>query len=277
MIIIDLGPLSAALEDFGIKAEAFADAAVRRVASKLAERWSESIKVVPGIRPDERSEYMSSIGFEMVGPASAVVSTSFKNAHQIEEGRPAYDMKAILQTSVRTKISKDGKKYLTIPFRHGNPRATVLPPMTKDIYKPAKRLSVSTVTGQTNRINGLTSEGLRSRWLAVANSRNGRGAGPGNSNFIVKQNTYEWGGRLPAGLSPKLQPHHVTDPTAGMVKMREGKSNKASGYLTMRTMSESSSGWIQKATPGLFILRNVAAFTQADAPDIVRELLYEMR
>lgn len=250
MIIIDLGPLSAALEDFGIKADEFANAAVRRVASKLADRWSEYIKVVPGIRPDERSEYMSSIGFNMVGPASAVVSTSFKNARQIEEGRPAYDMKAILQTSVRTKISKDGRRYLTIPIRHGTPGHGVnAPPMTKAIYKHSERLSLSSITG----------EGMR---------QNAHGR-------LVPQNKYQWGGRLPAGLSPKLQPQHRTDPTAGMIRapIEDGKSQ----YLTMRTMTESSSGWIQKAKPGLFILRNVAAYTQADAPDIVRELLDEMR
>lgn len=268
-LIIDLTPLAAALEEAGIKTNEFANAAVRRVASKLAERWIEYIKVVPGIRPDERSEYMSSIGFDMVGPASAVVSTSFKNARQIEEGRPAYDMKQMLQTSIRTKITKDGRRYLTIPMGHGTP-GTNSNPMPPNVYARAKQLDVSTVTRTVNRVNGLASNGLRNRWLSVAASRNARGAETKNSNYVVPQNVYQWGGRLTSS-------HKNLD---GMVRMLGGtdKNRQQSGkYLTFRTMVEGSPGWIQPAKPGLFILRSVAAYTQADAPDIVRELLYEMR
>jgi hypothetical protein len=36
-------------------------------------------------------------------------------------------------------------------------------------------------------------------------------------------------------------------------------------------------GWIRKAQPGLFILQKVVSYTQADLPELLRELLTELR
>lgn len=249
-IIVDLSQLSSSLAEARIKADEFAHAAVERVSERLAQRWRDMVKHTPGIRPDERGKYVASIDWDFDGPMSAVVSSSFKNASQIEEGRPAYDMKQMLQTSVRTKISKDGKRYLTIPIQHNSPGSGVhAPDMPAAIYKHAVRLSLSQVTGSSMRANA-----------------NGR---------PVPRSSYQWGGKLPAELTPRLQPHHKTDPYAGMVKMQKG--NGQGQYLTFRTMSESSTGWIRKPQPGLFILRDVAIFTQADTANILNELLAEMR
>jgi len=256
-LIIDLSPLAAALEEAGIKTNEFANAAVGRVSEQLAQRWRDSVKRAPGIRPDERSEYVDSIDWNFDGDASAVVQSTFKNARQIEEGRPAYDMKQMLQTSVRTKLTKEGKRYLTIPIRHNTPGSGVnAPAMPSAIYAHAQKLNMSQITGSFMGANA-----------------NGR---------LVPRNQYRWGNgnsdpmaRLKSGLVPRLQPHHKTDPYAGMVRMPI--EDKKSQYLTLRTMSESSTGWIQKAKPGLFILRDVATFTQADTGNILNELLAEMR
>lgn len=256
-LIIDLSPLAAALEEAGIKTNEFANAAVGRVSEQLAQRWRDSVKRAPGIRPDERSEYVGSIDWSFDGNASAVVQSNFKNARQIEEGRPAYDMKQMLQTSVRTKMSKEGKRYLTIPIRHNTPGSGVnAPAMPPAIYAHAQKLNMSRITGSFMGANA-----------------NGR---------LVPRNMYRWGAgnndpmaRLKSGLVPRLQPHHKTDQYAGMVRMPT--EDKKSQYLTLRTMSESSTGWIQKAKPGLFILRDVATFMQADTGNILNELLAEMR
>lgn len=256
-LIIDLSPLAAALEEAGIKTNEFANAAVGRVSEQLAQRWRDSVKRAPGIRPNERSEYVGSIDWNFDGDASAVVQSNFKNARQIEEGRPAYDMKQMLQTSVRTKMTKEGKRYLTIPIRHNTPGSGVnAPAMPPAIYAHAQKLNMSQITGSFMGANA-----------------NGR---------LVPRNMYRWGNgnndpmaRLKSGLVPRLQPHHKTDPYAGMVRMPT--ENKKSQYLTLRTMSESSTGWIQKAKPGLFILRDVATFMQADTGNILNELLAEMR
>jgi hypothetical protein len=42
-------------------------------------------------------------------------------------------------------------------------------------------------------------------------------------------------------------------------------------------MAENSTGWILKAKPGLYLLRDVVSFTQVDTGNILKELLAEMR
>ena len=56
-----------------------------------------------------------------------------------------------------------------------------------------------------------------------------------------------YGGRLPAGLVPRLKPHHVADPLAGMVRTASTYSkgngrprSQTSGYRTWRTASYSN-------------------------------------
>lgn len=76
---------------------------------------------------------------------------------------------------------------------------------------------------------------------------------------MVAQNSYKWGGRLPAGLAPKLKDHHKTDIYAGMVKFDTSTPHaKSSAYMTFRVMSDKSSGWIVPAKPGLYLAKNVA-------------------
>ena len=80
------------------------------------------------------------------------------HARFIEDGTPVHDMKKMLWTSNKVRISKKGKRYLIIPFRHGTPssgsseggkgteRAT-LQTMPKSVSKVAKDLGISHQTG----------------------------------------------------------------------------------------------------------------------------------
>lgn len=83
------------------------------------------------------------------------------------------------------------------------------------------------------------------------------------------QNKYLWGSRLPAGLAPMLKPSHKTDPYAGMVRMKTDKSR----YLTFRTMSENSTGWIVPAKPGHYIVRDLVAKGQKALEDRISQAL----
>lgn len=74
-----------------------------------------------------------------------------------------------------------------------------------------------------------------------------------------------WGGRLPKGMAPKLQPHHASDPLAGMVRLVSSYSmrgNKAvaqtSGYRTWRRASMNGKPWISKGVTARRYIDKVA-------------------
>lgn len=81
----------------------------------------------------------------------------------------------------------------------------------------------------------------------------------GMQHLSVPQSIYKWGGRLPAGLAPKLKAHHASDPYAGMVRFNTSTPGgaKSSQYLTFRTMSEKSKGWIVPPQEGQKIAEGV--------------------
>jgi hypothetical protein len=149
-------------------------------------------------------------------------------AKRIEEGAPAFDMKSVLPTSKKARMSKEGFLYLIIPFRHGNPNATSLQPMPKAIYKIAKQLSYSYQLGT-----------IGSRKSAATGAK-------------VPVFGYQWGDKLQAGLAPKKSPGHKGDIYAGMYRFNGPKQSE---FITFRTMSQKSTGWIKKATPGYYPLQ----------------------
>ncbi|MFZ4538511.1 hypothetical protein [Propionivibrio sp.] len=217
-------------------------------AQMVYEAWADGVMKTPGIWQKDRAEYVQSLKWDYTGPFSAKVSTDYKIADEIETGRPARDLKRMLQTSSKTRQGKNGK-YLIIPIRHNAPsssgHSSNARQMPAEIYAVARQLQVSTVTGSTTRISA--------------------------TGATVPQSIYDWGGRLPAGMAPKMKPTHVTDIYAGMVKTGEGNSSKSAGYLTFRRMSEKSSGWVIPAQPGKFIARDVALAATPDIEKIVAE------
>jgi hypothetical protein len=169
----------------------------------------------------EKDNYSSSIDIQMTGPFSAMVESDYKHAEQIETGRPAYDLKFMLRTSAKTRMSKSGHKYLIIPFRHN------VSSMPKPVAYIAKLLTPSRVTGMGTRVSA--------------------------TGATVAQRTYSWGGRLKAGSVPGMLRKH-----AGMVRFDVGnKGAPRSSYMTFRVMSETSSGWIIPAQPGQNIVKGV--------------------
>ena len=69
------------------------------------------------------------------------------------------------------------------------------------------------------------------------------------------------GGSLPAGLAPLLRPHHATDIFAGMRRERKTYEKATqSQYMTFRTISTGSPGWLRPATPGVHLAAQVTQF-----------------
>ena len=161
-------------------------------------------------------DYLRSIqeGVRFPDDLTGEVFSTSPHGRYIEEGQPPRDLKPQLLSSDKAKISKEGKKYITIPFRHGTPGTVGLPPMPQHIYDQARTLNYS-------RRNGF----LKS---------------------LVTGRKYTWGDRI--GKSFEGQRSHAgnhpgagytwkTGLYSGMVRM--GKPGHTQ-YLTFRRVSENS-------------------------------------
>lgn len=211
--------------------------AVNAVGKQTAANWQQSVYAAK-LWSGEKDAYAKSITWQMTGDFSGYVEATYEHARDIEDGRPARDLKAMLATSKKVRTSKKGNRYLSIPFRHNTPGNDALAKaMPTSVFDVAKTLEASMVTGQTTRMSGQK----------------------GMQHLSVPQNVYKWGGRLPAGLSAKLKPHHATDVHAGMVRFNTSTPGGASSsqFLTFRTMSETSKGWIVGPQPGQKIAQGV--------------------
>lgn len=230
---------------------------VGKAARDIAGKWREAVRQAPGIWQPERDAYYLSIDWRWLDTArtSAVVETTLPLADEIENGRPAKDLKRMLDSSPKVRQGKKGR-YLIIPFRHNTPKATALAPaMPRGVYAQAKRLAPSTIIGDGTRVSGTGAMDVKTRQY-----------------LTVPQQKYAWGGSLPAGLAPKLKPSHAADPYAGMKRFdtTTGKA-KSSAYLTFRVMSEHSAGWIVPAKPGLHLARDIAREVNKAVEDGIKE------
>jgi hypothetical protein len=209
--------------------------ALETTAQQTATTWQASVMGVPDIWLGKKKEMAESIQWQMLTPLKAEVFSDSPLAEQFENGFPAYDMKQMLNTSDRTRMSKNGIKYLIIPFRHNTPgNSAHAGAMPDDVYGIAKGLAASSVTSQGSRLSA--------------------------TGKSVPQSNYKWGGRLAAGMAPKNSAAHSTDIYAGMVRFdtSSGKQ-KSSAYLTFRVMTANQTGkWLIAAKPGKGIARNVA-------------------
>lgn len=85
-----------------------------------------------------------------------------------------------------------------------------------------------------------------------------------------------WGGRLPAGLAPKLREHHVADPLQGLVRLASSYSQGAdgaarvqtTGYRLWRRMSWAGQPWWH---PGI-AARRLGERVGAKVPELIREV-----
>ena len=178
-----------------------------------------------------------------MNPYHGRVVNSMPYAEDLEYGYPAFDMKKALYTSHKIRISKKGKRYLIIPFRHGTPsrqgesgtggnRATMRS-MPAHVYDPAKRLIISQ---------------MKSRWAERSQQD------PEGNKVAIRRN-YEWGERLTKQALESVGASQAEiQRYSGMLRFpREGARTTGSQYMTFRVMTEDSKGWIHPAQPPLKI------------------------
>lgn len=161
-------------------------------------------------------EYVRSIqnGLRFPEDLTGEVFTTAPHAELIEEGQEPRDMKEALLASPKAKTGKDGKKWITIPFRHGVPGTQGMAAMPPNVYALANQLGFSRKNGFLKR--------------------------------FFTGDTYTWNGALKT--STQGQRSHSNDHPgvgytwktgqfSGMVRM--GKKNQTQ-YITFRRISENS-------------------------------------
>lgn len=239
--------------------------AVNAVGNKVAQNWQEEVYKAK-LWSGEKDQYAKSISWQMTGDFSGYVEATYKWAEEIESGRPERDLKKMLNTSLKVRRTKTGKRFLVIPFRHN------VKDMPPELYAQAKALEASKVTGQSMRRSGEITFLSRKTGMQAASAAQ-QAKHPFLTNMKTKgpmgvaKNHYQWGGRIAAGFfGPNPKGKH--DIASGMVRFdtSSGKQ-KSSSYMTFRIMMEGSQGWIVPPQPGKWIARKVASDMQPKAEE----------
>lgn len=257
--------------------------AVQALANAAHQQWQKYAQGEPlpngQIIHTRSGTYHRSIQLEQIGPFAFRVFSNLAYAEAIETGSPARDLKKMLNSSLKVRVTKEGKRYLIIPFRWGTPGTigfggNVMPQAVHNFWKPQ---SVA-----------------RSRVISIGQRPSGTGAYNIKTHkpILVPQRDYEWGERLTQkhlsamGIGTEFKgKNYKTHPMAGMVNFRSNLSgiggNKHSKYLTFRVMSEDSPRWQAPAIPGKYPAKITAdlfkpiaeqAFKQALEEDVRRYL-----
>jgi hypothetical protein len=248
--------------------------AVRAIAQEAAHNWIDAINVAP-LWSGEKQKYIQSIRIDYWADGlRADVISDYKYASEIENGRPPRDLKPMLLNSPKVRRTKDGKRFLVVPFRHNSPGNTAhAPAMPPSVYALASQMKMSAVTGTSDRAagevtllspaSGMTPAPVQTPYLSSMGTK---------STYLVAQNNYKWGGRLTrkalaeAGASKEEQRRY-----GGMVRMKEATGG--SSYLTFRVVMEGSSGWVIPAQPGLYLAKDVAEHLQPVAEAAIAEAM----
>ncbi len=197
-------------------------------------------------------------------PLHFVIEHTKKYAVYLENGYDPFDMKKMLQTSMKVRVSKKGNKYLIIPFQHGTPGTKSMSAMPKDVYKRASGLKESIIAARFL-------EGSQQGANSYNQARQFRQDNPNK----VTRNQYKWGDKLTdkdaAGKYTiydgmvRFNRNVANVRMVNNVQLPAGKfalnatghtSTQHSSYFTFRVMSELSQGWQNPGSPGMFILKD---------------------
>ena len=247
--------------------------AVRAIAQQTQANWMESVyraKLWSG----ERDAYAKSITWEMTGDFAAVVKTDYKNAEEIDQGRPPYDLKQMLNTSPKVRRTKDGRRFLIVPFRQNTTGQDALTQgMPQSVNDAGSALTASKIVAQSKRASGEVTSihpkwGTRPLKKQTPFLSNTATRGP----MLVNKNIYKWGGKLDTSGMKDLTADQKKRYN-GMVRMTGDTpgGGRYSQFMTFRVMIEGSAGWIIPARPGLNLARNVAAKMQPLAERVLNE------
>lgn len=193
-------------------------------------------------------EYVRSIqdGVRFLDDLTGEVFSTSPHSSIVEDGVKPYDMKEKLLASPKAKTGKDGRKYITVPYRHGTPGTVGMSAMPVSVYNLANQLGFS-------RKNGVIKAfftGRKYTW-----------------NGSLKESSD--GQRSHFGSHPGAGYTWKTGQYSGMVKM--GKPGH-SQYLTFRRVSENSDpkSWQHPGVKPRPIREAVIENTKEDVLQLIR-------
>lgn len=251
--------------------------AVNAVGQKLAANWQQEVYKAK-LWSEEKDAYAASISWNMTGDFSGYVEATYKYAAEIETGRPARDLKKMLNTSLKVRRTESGKRFLVIPMRHNTPgNGAHAKAMPQAIYAMANQMSKSRVVQTGARPSGE---------VTMLSPKTGMHASPNQTPFLsnpatknatmVARRSYAWGDRLKsaamkqAGVDAAMRKRY-----AGMVRMETSTPGgaKSSAYMTFRIMMEGQTGWVIPAKPGLYIAKKVTDEMRPKAEMVFQEAI----
>lgn len=235
-------------------------AAVRMISEAAHQQWVAYASGAP--LPNGRSvssktgTYARSIMLRQTGDFAAEVYTELPYARGIEDGTKARDLHDILGSSLKTRVTKDGRRYLIIPFRSYQPNSVIGTPMPQaihDWWKGGEPKADSHITGTYRRVSGAA--GVDGKGFLDIKTR---------APLTVPAWKYRWGTKLTENdiLGMGLGATHAKR-FAGMYRFNKPANGSTPGgghtqFLNFRVMMEGSSGWRVPARPGLHIAQTVA-------------------
>lgn len=240
----------------------------RNLADAARDKWIRLAQADNQYGKHMRHDYIRGIQKPVVAGGTAVVALVGTVANIMEHGDSGQDMREthlgnmvnVVPRGQRGKHeAEEGGYYRAIPFRHATPGsvAGVVGQEMGSQYSSHQAVADSKKLGR--EVYGHAKD------LEASKSRPALGT--------------QYGGRLEAGLAPKLKDHHKTDIYAGMI--REEKTYEEatqSQYMTFRTISThrtdeegnrvpATEGWQREPIPARRYAEKVSDFVAKIAAD----------
>lgn len=163
-IIIDTQDLS---QKFGISGTEIQDV-LDNIAKGLAARYAQQLEVeASNALNSTRSRYLRSIKVVDSGKLEATVLLDYSKdplIKMIEEGASPFDIKLGMLNSSKVKMTKDGRRYLTVPFRWSTPGAVG----ESDVFTGQMPVDVYNVVRLREVFKKVQGGGLRSDSLKIS-------------------------------------------------------------------------------------------------------------
>lgn len=220
------------------------EAAIARVYEKTYRSANENLNRT-------KDEYLSNLQRPSVGRLKASITLTGQLPNMVEQGAQAFDMKKGMLNSPKAKLTKDGRRYLIIPFRWATPSAqgggaAFSGRMPTEIYKVMRTLRTTRTSYQGQHQSG---QGLKKQSLA------------GGTYGKLKTRARVTGGQLTEQQRKAYE--HKAPLLQGMVRSQKVYEKATQGqYHTFRVVSEagvSPTGKRLGSEPNSWIHRGIEA------------------